>query len=201
MPTHLLLRAAWQMLDNDPKNQLVINPCFRRQLDIGDPLSGTDAQQLCDDLAAGLTTWAGTADLTVRAYNLQGSKPNYPLAEKHLNVGTYVTPTVPPELAVCLSFYGGQNQPSKRGRLFLPAFLCGVTGSPGLKISAGTITKAESLVSMFSGLGGANVDWIVWSRTHQTAAKVDHYWVDNAWDIQRSRGIKADVRVVKTTSG
>jgi len=195
------MRCAWQMLDSDPKNQLVINPCFRVQFNLLEPTFGTDAQQLTDDLAAVLTTWAGTADLTVRAYNLQGSKPNYPVAEKKLNAGVFVTPTVPPELAVCLSFYGGQNQPSKRGRLYLPAFLCGVTGSPGLKVSAGAMTKAEALVPGFAGLGGTNVDWIVWSRTHQTAAKVTNYWVDNAWDIQRSRGIKADAKVVKTTSG
>src|SRR3954468_15883434 len=71
------MRCAWQMLDSDPKNQLVINPCFRVQFNLLEPTFGTDAQQLTDDLAAVLTTWAGTADLTVRAYNMQGSKPNY----------------------------------------------------------------------------------------------------------------------------
>lgn len=187
------------MLNSDPKNQMVINPCFRHT---SFPLLGIDAQQLTDDLAAALKGWAGTNELTVKTYDLEAPKPNYPIAQKTLDAGTYFTPTIPPELAVCLSFYGGQNVPRKRGRLYLPAYLATASAANmGREIPAAVITKASLLPGIFSSLGGVNVDWIVWSRVALAAAKVSHFWVDNAWDIQRSRGTPPTTKVIQTTSG
>src|SRR4051794_20308569 len=98
MPTHIRMRCSWQFLNADPKNQAVINPCFRRQLDITDPTSGTDAQALTDDLANGLVAWntaigGAASQLTVQAYNIQGAKPNYPMATTKKNVGLFATPS------------------------------------------------------------------------------------------------------------
>jgi hypothetical protein len=196
------MRCSWQILDNDPKNQFVINPCFRRQLDITDPTSGTDAQALCDDLAAALDSWGLGTQLTVTAYNIEGAKPNYPMAEKVLHPDTPNTLyNYPPELAVVLSFYSQFNRPRRRGRLYVPAGFVGMGTLAGRNVHAGAITKVEALVPIFSGLGGTNVDWIVWSGADHAAHVVDHYWVDNGWDVQRSRGLPSTVKVVKTTSG
>lgn len=204
MPSHLLLRIAWQFNDIDPKNQAVINPCFRRQMDISDPTSGTDAQALCDDLAAAINTWTvpATKMITVKAYNLQGAKPNYPLASKTL--GSTPSPTIGvPQQALCLSFYSGLNQPRKRGRLYLPAWTMTNTGAElSSSVASATLrTKAAALVPIFAGLGGANVDWIVWSRVAQSAGRVDNYFIDESWDIQRRRKVKSTQRTVGTTSG
>lgn len=205
MPSHLLLRVAWQVHDDDPKNQFVINPTFRRQMDLTDPTSGTDAQALCDDLANAIAGWqyAPTKAVKVTAYNLEGAKPNYPMASKSLNPTAYWAPAIPSQLALCLSFYGTVNQPRKRGRLYVPVAMA--TDSSGsiaaLQADSTLRSKIAALVPIFSNLGGSNVDWIVWSRVNQSAAKVTNYFVDESWDIIRSRKIKGTVRTTGTTSG
>lgn len=208
MPTHLRMRCSWQMLNSDPKNQSVINPCFRRQLDITDPTSGTDAQQLTDDLANALVAWntaigGSVTQLTVTAYNIQGAPPNYPMATTKKNAGTFINPGAPPELACCLSFYGALNQPRKRGRLYVPIWLMNLstTDVKAPVISASARQKVADLVPKFAGLGGANVDWIVWSQRNNTASRVENWFVDEAWDTVRSRGLASTARTTGTTSG
>jgi hypothetical protein len=205
MPTHMRFKLAWQFYDKDPKNQAVINPCFRRQLDITDPTSGTDAQALTDDLATAITgLWpAGGTPFTVSAYNVQAPRGTPPLAVTKRNpTATPVVPSCVPEAAIVLSFFSGQNVKSKRGRLYVPAWVL----SPGsaemsLEVSATQRTSVGGLVSRFAALGGTNVDWIVWSELHQTAAKVTDYFISSAWGTVRSRGVKASTRTVGTTSG
>lgn len=204
MPSHLRMKVAYQFHDGDAKNQAVINPCFRRQVDILDPTSGTDAQALCDDLANAIKAWSGrTAPLTVSAYNIQGAKPNYPLATTKLDEGGGPIPlSCPPELAICLSFYASVNQPRKRGRLYVPSMVAGVAASDcQSKIPAAKRTTVAGLVPIFAGLGGSNVDWIVWSHANGSASKVTNWWVDDAWDVIRSRGIKSTARDTGSTSG
>lgn len=205
MPSHLLMRVAWQMKDDDPKNVLCINPCFRRQLDILDPTSGTDALQLCTDLATAIQGWSVPVNrtVTVKAYNLQGAKPNYPLASFTKGAGGFITGACPPQQAVCLSFFSGQNQPRKRGRLYVPANVATITAADVASATIPTAlrTKIAGLVPIFANLGGTNVDWIVWSRVAQLAGRVDNWWVDESWDIIRSRKLKAAVRDTGTTSG
>jgi len=199
--THLLMRHRWQMLDSDPKNQIVINPCFRRSIDFVDPLGGVDAQALVDDFSAAMATWTGTAvEQETKLYNLEGAAPHYPLATKKINAGTFWNVSGPPQLATCLSFYGTNNRPRTRGRLYLQSNLARESAN-GPRVSAACITQVEALAPIFSGLGGSNVDWIVWSRVAQSAAKVTNFWVDNSFDVVRSRKIPGNVRVLRTTSG
>jgi hypothetical protein len=201
MPVHYRLRCAWQFLDTDPKNQAVINPCFRDNGVTSDP------DGLCEDLATALSTWTiaamATAQLTVTAYDVQGTKPVYPAGRHQINTGNKPAPNMPPELACCLSFRGAQNIPTKRGRLYVPIFLATSTSAllAGINVDTAIQTKVMALGPIFAGLGGADVDWIVWSVKNQTATKVTDYWTDNAWDIMRSRGVKPTSRQTATTSG
>jgi hypothetical protein len=208
MPTHLRIRCSWQYLNADPKNQAVINPCFRRQLDITDPTSGTDAQALTDDLANALVAWntaigGTTTQLTVTAYNIQGAKPNYPLAHTTKNAAVYATPNCPPELALCLSFFGNANQPRKRGRLYVPVFIMNLATSSIASATASVATrqKVADLVPKFAALGGANVDWGVWSQRDAAFRRAENWFVDEAWDTVRSRGLASTARTTGTTSG
>jgi hypothetical protein len=196
-----MLRCSWQFLNDDPKNQFVITPHFRRQLDINDPTSDVDAQALVDDLWAALNTWYSSSALTVTAYNDEGAKPRYPLARKKPATVTPLGNYGIPELAVCLSFYGTLNRPRQRGRLYIPHAFLGALSDLAKEVPAGMITRAEALVPIFSALGGSNVDWGVWSPTSHLFHRATNYWVDNAWDIQRSRGVPPTTKVVKSTSG
>lgn len=204
MPTHMRLRCSWQYRDADPKNQAVINPVFRRQMNILDPTSGTNAQELVDGLVTALDGWFSTTGrLTVSAYNLEGAKPNYPMATKTVRpTGVHVL-NGPGELACCLSFYGANNVKRQRGRLYLPMWALGASGSDyGNPVINSTLrTKAAALVPIFAALGGANVDWGIWSQVAGAFTRAEHWFVNDAWDVQRSRGIKETARDTGTTSG
>jgi hypothetical protein len=196
-----MLRCSWQYTNTDPKNVAVITPTFRRQLDITDPTSGVDAKQLCDDLAAALQTYVGkVTPFKVTAYNLEGPKPRYPLAQTVLNGAVApVDPGVAPELAGVLSFYADQNIPRRRGRLYIPLWLRST--AVGTSLSSTQRTDVGNFVSRFAALGGTNVDWGVWSRSDNAFHKATNWFVSDAWGTVRSRGIKETTRTLGTTSG
>ena len=205
MPAHLKLRVAWQFKDMDAKNQAVINPCFRAQWNWLDPTAGTDAQALCNDLATALDAWdiAAGGQLTVTAYDLQGAKPNYPKAKKVIRPDTAAPVSVNPETCAVLSFFGARNVPRERGRLYIPAFIISGSGAVvGGPLNDSTIrTKVGELVPIFANLGGANIDWIVWSTLRQAATRVENWFIKDTWGVQRSRRLKSTSRLTGTTSG
>lgn len=205
MPTHILLRCAWQFEDLDPKNQAVINPTFRRQMDLTDPTSDANFQTLVNDLGAALTPWTVPASekLTIKAYDLQGGTPNYPKAQGVFGNATPTPILGVPQQSLALSYYGSQNIPRHRGRLFLPAWLM-TTSTAELAAARASSTvraKAAALVPIFANLGGTNVDWIVWSRVASAATRVENYFVDESWDIIRRRKLKSTARTTGTTAG
>lgn len=160
----------------------------------------TDPQGLCDDLADALATWTTSArQVVVRAYDAQGAPPVYPQGEAIRNLGTYPQSAGVRETAVCLSFYAGRNLPRQRGRLYIPTVITGQsTTSP--RPNPTMRTKVAALVPIFTALGGADVDWCVFSRTDKVARSVTNWWVDDAWDTVRSRGLSPTTRDEGTTS-
>lgn len=181
------------------RDKVMINPHFK---DSSVPFLVQNVGNLVNDLASGLQTWclpAGTREITVTAYDAEGPAPHPPLATKVLNPGAAPGAGGPRELALCLSFYGGENTPRKRGRLYIPLFVPGIGyGAP--RPDATARAKVGALVPIFTGLGGVDVDWCVWSRTNQAAYSVTNWWVDDEWDVQRRRGLKPSTRLTGTTS-
>lgn len=205
MPTHILLRVGWKVAPDNPKNWFVINPTFRHQLG-GLILGGPEYQGLVDDMVTAIKawqSWGAAGHLKVTAYDLQGAKPNYPKASAEVSPGTVNNCNAPPQLACCLSYYGSQNIPRQRGRLYLPvAALTGSATEAGAgKPSTVIRNKVAALVPIFANLGGANVDWGVWSRVNGTFTRTQNWWVDDSWDIIRSRKLKAVTRDTGVTSG
>lgn len=178
-----------------PADQLIITPHFN------DSGVGTDPQGLCDDLADALDAWdQGTGRLVVTAYDAQGTVPVYPQGEAIRNAALFPAATGCREVALCLSFFSEQNRPRNRGRLYIPCSIAGLsTGTP--RPSLANRQKVADLVPIFAGLGGADVDWCVYSRADDDAKTVTDWWVDDAWDIQRSRGLLPSTRLAGTTSG
>jgi len=204
VPTHIRASIAWQVDSLLPRDAATINPCFRHQLGI--IAGGPDWQTLADDLAAAVNTWfpAASRQLTVKLYEIKppvAGTPNRPEATKVLNTGAFSPTGYPGEIACCLSFYGGSNSPHQRGRLYVPAFTFLSGGANSNRPGSADRTKVSGLVAPFANLGGPNVDWIVWSPTRQSATRVDHWFVDDEWDIQRRRGLKPTTRLSGTTSG
>jgi hypothetical protein len=173
---------------------MCINPVFNDSL-------GSDEDALANDLANGLVTWSQSGNqLTVKLYDVQGSQPVYPAATVTKNPGVFTEPDKPREVALCLSFYSGHPEPSKRGRLYLPCAFVAPASPIGVRPTTGMIDRAEALVPVLTGLGGVDVDWGVWSEKLHQFFPTSYWWVDNEWDTQRRRGLKATTRDFGTVS-
>jgi hypothetical protein len=180
-----------------PKDAMCIDPVFN----IAQPLGGSDdPQTLCNDLALAMKGWISqTTQIRTRAYVLPYVRGAGHVGEAFQNKSLVAASPAPRELAICLSFYADENKPRKRGRLYIPAFWASVGTLPNRP----TTTMQNSIIGIrgiFTGLGGVNVDWSVWSTRDSTHRAVQQVWVDDEWDVVRSRGLVPTSRVQASTS-
>jgi hypothetical protein len=188
------LQTTWQLDSAFPKDGITITPHFN------DAGALTSPDSLCEDLATALQTWvAATGQLTIRAYDAQGTVPVLPQGEAIRNAGAVMNLAQPRELAICLSFFNERNAARRRGRLYIPKALADNT-SLGLRPSGAQQTKVAALAPIFANLGGADVDWCVYSRADDQARPVTNWYVDDEWDIVRSRGLRSTSRLSGTTT-
>lgn len=179
-------QIAFDVDTNMPRDRMTITPHF----------FGTDAQGLANALKTnliGITEIGPTHHFKVSVYDAQKAPPNFPLATAE-QTGTPAASDMPRELALCLSYYSTYNRPRTRGRLYLPSFLFpgGATPRP----TTGQITKALAFRQVLVTGLPASHNWVVWSPTTQQSYGVSDAWVDDEWDIQRSRGSKATSRQI-----
>jgi hypothetical protein len=195
--TIVRMQLATYVGDTLPKSACVITPHFR--------VTGVDEdiQQLTDDLVAGWKGWLHSTytntQIICKAYDAEKSPPNYPIATSNSNLGAAAPVGVPLEVAIALSFFSEHNRPRRRGRLYIPATFA-TLGISGGQVSLADRNKVAALVPIFTGLGGLNVDWIVWSRRDANEFPVTNWFVDDAWDTVRSRGRPATTRTSGTTT-
>jgi hypothetical protein len=188
MPTWRLQTAVWY--DSTlPRDASIITPHFN------DTLPGSDPQGLCDDLADALADFVeGTPQIVIKAYDAQGTPPVFPQGTAERNVGLAPASGGPREVALCLSFRGDQNVATKRGRLYIPYSWLSPSAPAGVRPSSLIRDSVALLVPIFTGLGGTDVDWGVYSRKNDSFASAKHWWVDDEWDTIRSRGLRATTR-------
>ena len=175
-----------------PRDALVLTPHFN------DAGALTDPESLCQDLADGIAAWSAVPrQVIVTAYDAQGTPPVFPAASAIVNTGVAPESGMPREIAVCLSFYATRNLPRQRGRLYIPALAMGL--SLGVRPTlGGARQKVADLVPILADLGGADVDWSVFSRRDAVARSVSNWWVDDEWDTVRSRGLRPSARTEGT---
>lgn len=187
------LQTAIQVNSLFPRDAWVVTPHFN------DAGVGSDPQGLCTDWAQAVAILTGDErQVTVRAYDAQGSKPVYPAGEAVENPGLAPATRSPGEVAMCLSFYSERNIPRYRGRLYLPiaAQFAGLVARP----TTAHWDYAGDWAQAAQDLGGLDVDWVVYSRVDDEARAVTNWWCDNEWDTIRSRGLIGTDRRVGTTS-
>src|SRR4051794_21125091 len=161
----------------------------------------TDPEGLAGDLADIYQTgWLyDLAQVRVKMYGV-GPGHHLPVADVVRNEGTVLDSQGPREIALCLSYYSERNQPSRRGRIYLP--ICLYTNhSYGRRPQPSQIAQVVGMGAAFSGLGGADVDWVAYSPTTGDHWDVSHVWCDDEWDVQRRRGLRASTRTLNTVSG
>lgn len=187
-----------------PTNNLardrIINT-FYLDTDRLDVVSGVNYDQLATDAATAfgnrLGGRAGFNGFEAVIYNMGDASPRQPRAVKKFTQSVPQIVMGPREVSLCLSFYGERNVPSRRGRLYLGPFnQSDLTERPSLDLR----TSLGFLAQDIGNLGGVDIDWVVYSPKLNTYAKVTNWWIDDEWDTQRQRGLKATHRVSGVTS-
>jgi hypothetical protein len=187
------LQVSWQFDTVAPRDAMVITPHFAIDGNVGS-LDG-----LCKDMVDGLQAITPIpGEVRCKAYDAQGTPPVYPVGDYIVNKGLTHPHTYPRELALCLSFYSGRNVKRQRGRIYLPPRFLQVETDKTNPVTP--IAKMDQVADLFEGLGGINVDWVVYSRLLDKAFPVTNYWYDNEWDVMRSRGRPANLRYTGTTA-
>lgn len=159
---------------------------------------GDNAQGLADALKANLTanTQVGaTHPFTIKVYDAQKPAPNFPLAQAQSGTGFSNTAT-PREICLCLSYYSTWNRPRYRGRMYIPGTFVG--GSFGQRPTSLQRDNALAWGQTFGKNLPAQHNWVVYSRRNDEAYGVNHIWVDDEWDIIRSRGLRPTTRTEGT---
>lgn len=148
--------------------------------------------QLSEDLALG--------GHTITAYDLADPMPRAPVATLGFSFSATGSQASVPELAICVSFQGvrtsGSSQARRRGRVYIGPLGNCVTSTTDPSVAPGTITAFQTAAAglLSASKTSATYDWCVYSRTDDAMVPVDNGWIDNAFDIQRRRGLTATTR-------
>lgn len=148
----------------------------------------------------------------VRYYDLSEPKIRVPFATTTLTALVTSAGNLPAELALCLSYnaaYESGSEPRRRrGRIYLGPFHGSANDTTLARPTAATITSLAAAAQTFIDASQASADytWVVYSRADDTTETgvwstgraVVRSFIDNAWDIQRRRGLNSGTRAVQT---
>lgn len=170
-----------------PRDEVSITPHY----------TGDNPSALASWLKASLIAWptVGAKPFRIRVYDAEKAPPSYPLATAE-QIGTPPATGAPREVSLCLSYFSTFNRKGWRGRLYLPSTIFG--GAQGTRPSPAQMQAALDFHQALHTGRPPGVAWVVWSRKEKVTRSITNLWVDNEWDIQRSRGMRGDSRVEAT---
>lgn len=177
-----------------PQKESVVNTIY---LNVSGSVDDPDYAALAQDLWTtwSIRQWAVGRYIDVRAYDMRDAEPR-PQRARVANVASGTRVDSVGQVALCLSYYADRNLPRQRGRLYL-----GPWGGLNPRPSTQQMNQALGLADGLADLGGLNVDWSLWSPTTQQHTRINHAWVDDSWDIIRSRKLPGTSRVTKDLNG
>jgi hypothetical protein len=186
--TIFLAQCAFDYGSALPRDRMVVTPHY-----FGDnPVALAEALKTNFIAKASI---GATQPFTIKVYDAQKPKPNYPLAT--VTNGTGFGPYNSfREVAICLSYYSTWNRKSYRGRLYLPQAWVGgsVVGRP----TTTQMTDALAFKSTFGAGLPSGHNWVIYSRKLDQSFGVNNVWVDDEWDVVRGRGLRGTTRVTGT---
>lgn len=138
----------------------------------------------------------------VKGYDLADPEPRSPAwsGTSDLGDGNDTNPILPEEVAACLSFRAnlesGQPPARRRGRIYLGPLSTDVMADIGRSVLTGTFMDdmLAAYEAAWAELTDAGLSHSVWSPTDGVGRPVVSAWMDNAFDTQRRRGVRATVR-------
>lgn len=183
-------------VDNVPENYVSNSWAFRLDTTSGaGGLLTPILDQFYTDLTGYLSPVISQNGHEVKYTELPGIAPNYPFDEDVFNLSASPSGTaLPDEIAVCLSFQGSRQagfpQARRRGRLYIgPLDTTAATGNrPSTGLLTAMSTAAQTLAAAVDAIGGSSA-WAVYSPTEGASTVVTDGWIDNAFDVQRRRGV------------
>lgn len=186
MPLVRMIISAKPTSDLDSKNAIVNTLYFN----VSGSIEAPNYQSLVDDLWAiwAARPWIVGQTLDVRAYNMDDAVPRPQKARKVGNIAGSILGG-PAQVALALSYYADRNLPRQRGRIFIGPWAATTRSASSTQRAA-----VIALPPLLADLGGLNVDWSLWSPTTGEHTRINHAWVDDSWDIIRSRKIAGTTR-------
>lgn len=139
-----------------------------------------------------------SGEITLRVFDLADPQPRSPIHEITTTPGmSNDSGQLPAELAVCLSFraqnVSGQPKGRRRGRLYIGPWGSSAnsssTGRVNGAVQASVLAAAGALWDATTGNVSESVTWEIYSPTDDLMHEVARVFVDDAWDIQRRRGV------------
>lgn len=155
-----------------------------------------------DGLLSPVAIDAAAASMNI--YRMADAEPRIPVVEP-LTITLTGSDGLPNELAVCGSFYSGSNQPSRRGRLYFGPLRYAATFLEG-DTEIGDVRPAAVVSNIIAGalerLGTESGTWFwcQYSKKLDRLLQPTHVYCDNAFDIQRRRGVDPTARALLTVS-
>lgn len=157
---------------------------------------------VADEVAAGYVAFAGNlsgavSGMTIKGYKA-GPNPAGPDFSKNYAITGGGQASVA-EVCCCLSYATvddpERSVPRGRGRLYI-----GPLGGSKLMEERPHTTLREAIIALgqaFASAGFAgNTTWKMKSVRDNAYRKIESIWVDDAWDIQRRRGLAPSARTV-----
>jgi len=207
--TEIRVQVILKTADNISENYVTNSLCVVAPNALSSTAAITTAvKDFYDDLGSTyLSSALAQNGHTIKYSLLPGTPPNYPYEEDVFNLGTAPSGTpFPSEMAVCLSFQGdrqaGFPQARRRGRIYIGPLgnAANNLGRPHSTFISQLATAGATFKSNIAAIGTGHY-WAIWSGTDQTAVEVNDGWVDNAFDVQRRRGLTATTRTTFGLAG
>lgn len=148
------------------------------------------------------------ADHTSKAYLLGAPLKSPPVDSRTWTFG--VAPggqALPNEVASCLSFHGsvqpGVAAQSWRGRIFIGPLntSCVATGGTNSNMNVAFRTAVLDAAADMAALLNADGKWVIASKKLHEVFPVANFSMDDAWDTQRSRGLRPNTREARAIPG
>lgn len=181
-------QCAFQYTSALPRDAMVVTPHY----------FGDNPQALADALKANFIAAVNigpSTPFTIKIYDAQKAPPSYPLATVTNGTG-FVAYNQPREIAICLSYYSTWNRKSYRGRLYLPQLW--VAGSIVDRPTSTQRANALAYKTTFGTGLPSQHNWVVYSKKLNQSFGVNNVWVDDEWDVVRSRGLRGTTRSTGT---